>query len=161
MASFPFNRSALKQASNRLAIFDAGVIILDDHGQVVAAEPERPDIMGQDWSNRAYFRQMVHAPAPVFSDILNDGPDGARVIVVAVPITGPRGEFVGTLAGMFRLGATNISSFYATIVKLRIGENDPAYQALTWWIGTGRSFIIRTMTASERIFPGKQPSSKS
>lgn len=125
----PIQQAELKQAGNRLAIFDAGAIILDDHGRVVAAEPERPEIMGQDWSNRAYFRQMVHAPAPVFSDILNDGPGGARVIVVAVPITGPRNEFVGTLAGMFRLGAINTSPFYATIYKLRIGENDQAFLA--------------------------------
>ncbi len=123
----PIQQMALKQAGNRLAIFDAGAIILDDHGRVVAAEPERPEILGQDWSNRTYFRQMVHAPAPVFSDILDDGPGGAQVIVVAVPIIGSRSEFVGTLAGMFRLGATDTSSFYATIYKLRIGENDPAF----------------------------------
>jgi hypothetical protein len=101
----PIQQMALKQAGNRLEVFDAGAIILDDHGRVVAAEPERPEIMGQDWSNRVYFRQMVHAPVSVFSDILNDGPSGAQVIVVAVPITGPRNEFVGTLAGMFRIGA--------------------------------------------------------
>jgi PAS domain S-box-containing protein len=123
----PIQQMTLKQASNRLAVFDAGAIILDDHGRVAAAEPERPEIVGQDWSNRTYFRQMVHAPAPVFSDILDDGPGGARVIVVAVPILGPRSEFVGTLAGMFRLGAIDASSFYATLFKLRIGENDPAF----------------------------------
>ena len=125
----PIQQMALQQASHRLAIFDAGAIILDDHGRVIAAEPERPEIMGQDWSNRAYFRQMVHSPAPAFSGILKDGPGGAQVIVVAVPITGPRNEFVGTLAGMFRLGAINTSPFYATIFKLRIGENDPAFLA--------------------------------
>jgi PAS domain S-box-containing protein len=123
----PIQQMALKQAGNRLAVFDAGAIILDDHGRVIAAEPERSEIIGQDWSNRTYFRQMVRAPASVFSDILNDGPNGAQVIVVAVPITGPRNEFVGTLAGMFRLGAINTSPFYATIFRLRIGENDPAF----------------------------------
>ena len=120
-------RVALKQASNRLAVFDAGALILDNHGLVITAEPERPEILGQDWSDRAYFRQMIRAPGPAFSDITTDGPGGAQVIVVAVPIMGPRNEFLGTLVGMFRLGATTVSSFYGTIVKLRIGTEDNAY----------------------------------
>ena len=125
----PLQQAALQQASNRLAVFDAGAIILDNHGMVVAAQPERPDTVGRDWSNRAYFRQMAHSPSPVFSDVTNDGPEREQVIVVAVPITGPQGEFIGTLAGMFRLGATNLSSFYATIVKLRLGADDKAFLA--------------------------------
>src|SRR5512135_3527054 len=36
--------AALKQAGNRLVVFDAGVVILDQHGRVAAAEPARPDI---------------------------------------------------------------------------------------------------------------------
>jgi PAS domain S-box-containing protein len=120
-------RVALQQASNRLAIFDAGALILDHYGLVVAAEPERPEILGQDWSNRTYFREMVRAPGTVFSDVLSDGPGGARVIAVAVPITGPHGELVGTLVGMFRLGATSVSSFYGSIVQLHIGVNGRAF----------------------------------
>ena len=37
-------RSGLQRASNRLSIFDAGVVILDSHGIVVASLPERPEI---------------------------------------------------------------------------------------------------------------------
>ena len=120
-------RIALKRAGNRLVVFDGGVLILNDHGMVVAAEPERPEIMGQDWSNRSYFRQMLRAPGPVFSNIVADGPGGAEVIVVAVPITGDQGQFLGTMAGMFRLGVTTISAFYGGIVKLRIGQSGSAY----------------------------------
>jgi hypothetical protein len=156
----PIQQMALKQASDRLAIFDAGAIILDDHGRVVAAEPERPEILGQDWSNRTYFRQMVHAPAPIFSDILDDGPGGARVIVVAVPIIGSRSEFVGTLAGMFRLGATDTSSFYATIFKLRIGENDPAFLGAYLVDRNGRVVYHSDNDKSEGMFPRSLPSSK-
>src|SRR5512135_1290711 len=46
---------ALKQAGNRLVVFDAGVVVLDQHGRVAAAEPVRPDVAGQDWSDRSYF----------------------------------------------------------------------------------------------------------
>lgn len=120
-------RAALNRASNRLVIFDGGVVMLDTFGIVVAAEPERPEIIGQDWSNRAYFRQMARAPQPIFSGIVADGPQGIDVIALAVPITGSQGEFLGTMVGMFRLGARNVSAFYGSIVKLRIGESGSTY----------------------------------
>ncbi|MEJ2148992.1 MAG: cache domain-containing protein, partial [Chloroflexota bacterium] len=122
-------RAALSQASNRLSVFDGGVIILDTFGTVVAALPERPETLGQDWSDRAYFRQMLRSPGPepIFSDIVTDGPGGAEVIVAAVPITGEQGEVLGVMAGMFRLGATSVSAFYGDIVKLRIDVNCCAY----------------------------------
>ncbi len=125
-------RDALKGASNRLAIFDGGVLILDTFGTVVAVEPKRPEVLGQDWSNRAYYREIVRSqirgsPRPVFSDIIADGPGDAEVIVVAVPITGEQGEFVGTMVGMFRLGTTGVSTFYGSIVKLRLGESGNTY----------------------------------
>jgi nitrate/nitrite-specific signal transduction histidine kinase len=125
-------RDTLKGASNRLAVFDAGVMLLDTFGMVVAAEPERPALLGQDWSNRTYYRQILHSQtlgssAPVFSDIVADGPDRVEVIVVAVPITGEQGEFLGILAGMFRVGATSISAFYGDIVKMHIGESGSTY----------------------------------
>jgi len=120
-------RAALSRAKNRLVVFDAGVVILDNYGRVQAAEPERPEVIGQDWSNRAYFRQMLRSAGTVLSDILPDGPDGADVVLIAVPITGSQGEFRGTMAGLFRLGSSALSSFYASIVKLRIGEDGVAY----------------------------------
>ena len=125
-------RDALKGASNRLVVFDAGVLILDTFGTVVAVEPERPEILEQNWSGRTYYRQVLRSqingsPGAVFSDIVADGPGGAEVIVVAVPITGDQGEFLGTMVGMFRLGAAAVSAFYGDIVKLRIGESGSTY----------------------------------
>lgn len=120
-------RIALQRAKERLAVFDGGVLILNTFGTVVAAEPERPEALGQNWSDRAYFRRMIRGPGPVFSDIVADGLDGAEVIVVAVPLIGPQDEFLGTMAGMFRLGTTTVSAFYGDIVKLRLGESGNAY----------------------------------
>jgi len=120
-------RTALRRAGNRFVVFDGGVLILNNHGTVAAAEPERPEVLGQDWSDRPYFRQMLREPEPVFSDIMTDGPGSAEVIVVAVPITGEQGEFLGTMVGMFRLGATTVSAFYGGIVKLRFGQSGSAY----------------------------------
>ncbi len=114
---------ALREASNRLVVFDGGVVALDERGHVVATQPERPEIVGQDWSSRDYFRQMTPVPGPAYSRVLTDGPNGAEVIAVAVPIFGGAGEFRGTLVGMFRLGPTAVSALYGSIVKLRVSED--------------------------------------
>ena len=99
-----------------------GVIVLDTFGAVAATHPLRPDIVGQDWSDRAHSLQMVRSPGPVFSNVLYDGSQEIEVIEVAVPITGDQGEFLGSMIGVFRLRATTISAFYGGIVRLRIGN---------------------------------------
>ena len=40
----------------------------------------------------------------------------------SAPVLGENGEFVGALAGMFRLGEPRVSSFYASIVRLRLAQ---------------------------------------
>lgn len=118
---------ALNDASDRLVIFDGGAVVLNSRGTVVATHPARPELLGRDWSGRAFFRRLLTAQGPVYSDILPDGPHGSEVISLAVPIFGDRGEFRGALIGMFQLGPTAVSSFYGTIVKLRIGEQGDTY----------------------------------
>ena len=154
-------RAALAQASNRLFIFDGGVLILDHRGTVLAAEPARPEILGQDWSNRDYFQQMIRVPTTVFSNVVNDGPNGSPVVVVAVPITNATGDLVGTLAGMFRVSPLSTSLLYGSIVKLRVGENDTSYlvdhsglviyHPNAQWIGQNFS----TQPAVEQVNHGK------
>ncbi len=118
---------ALAAASNKLSIFDAGTIILDPRGTFAAAWPSRPGDVGQSWSSRPYFAQLLRSSRPVYSDIGLDGVEGALVVTVAVPITGPGGEFNGVLAGMFRVGATSVSALYGDIAKLRLGVSGDVY----------------------------------
>ena len=120
-------QKALAAASNKLSIFDGGTIILDPHGTFVAAWPARPGDVGRDWSSHPYFAQLLRSSRPVYSDIGPDGVEGASVVTVAVPIVGPRGEFNGVLAGMFRVGATSVSALYGDIAKLRVGVSGDVY----------------------------------
>lgn len=124
-------RLALRGQSQRLSVFDGGVVLMDNTGRVRATVPERWDIMSSDWSNQEFFRNMLVAqpPARYFSSILNIGPDNSPVVVVSVPVMGADGEMVGVLAGLFRLGESRVSAFYASIVRLRL-------------LGTGNTFII-------------------
>lgn len=119
--------AALKNAANRLVVFDAGVLTLSPYGQVTAAQPERPSALGQDWSNRAYVRELVRSSKPAFSDIVADGPQAGQIVAIAVPILDGEGVFRGTLIGMFHLGATTFSAFYGGIVRERIDEQGTAY----------------------------------
>lgn len=118
---------ALREARHRLTIFDGGVVLLDNFGQVRASEPARPEIQGADWSDRDFFRELLGTSREFYSDITSDGSDGAPVVVISLPILGENGEFVGALAGMFQLGETRVSSLYASIVRLRIGQSGNTY----------------------------------
>ena len=115
-------QASLVGASAKLRIFDGGVIVLDTFGTVTAIHPQRPDIVGQDWSDRAHSLQMLRSPGPIFSDVLYDASQETEVIEVAVPIIGDQGEFLGSMVGVFQLRATSISAFYSGIVRLRIGN---------------------------------------
>ena len=120
-------RAALARAANRLAIFDGGALILDTRGTIIATQPARPDLLGSDWSAQTFYRDMIRSPGTIFSQFVSPQKNGLRVVIVAVPITSGSGELYGILVGMFRMGATSVSPFYGSIVKLRIGTNETAY----------------------------------
>ena len=164
--------AALAAASNKLSVFDAGTIILDAHGTLAAAWPKRPGDIGKDWASRPYFVQLLRSPRPVYSDITPDGVGGAQVIAVAVPITGPQGEFMGVLAGMFRLGATSVSALYGDIAKLRVGVSGDVYlvdgsgrviahpdPALVGTDLTSQRVVRRVVSGPDRCraYPGPEP----
>ncbi len=126
-------RDALERARNRLVVFDAGVLLLDTYGVVVAAEPKRPEILGQDWSDRPYYRTIMRSQIPgsssrlLFSDMVSDGPGDTDVIVAAISVVGEQGEFHGILAGMFHVGASVANAFYGEVIKLHIVKNGAIY----------------------------------
>ncbi len=122
-AGSPHTQSAaLVQAADQLLVFDGGAPILDPQGKVVAAQPQERPLVGQDWSSHAFFRQVLRGGAAVYSDVIPGGTGHPNVVAVAVPILNSNGEFRGTLAGMFDVGASSTSAFYGGIVKLRLGQ---------------------------------------
>ncbi len=120
-------QAALADFGNRLVFFDGGVYILNNLGMVVGTQPEQPDLIGQDWSNRSFFRSMIRSPAVFISNVESISPAGENVIVLATPILGAQNEFHGVAAGMFRLKSETNSAFYGTLLKLRIGRDGESY----------------------------------
>lgn len=120
-------QAALQRERNRLSIFDGGVVLLDNYGRVVATVPDRPEIIGSDWSERDFFHTLLSSTRPHFSNVTDVGLNGSQVVVLSVPVTGENEEFVGVLAGMFRLGETGVSPLYASIVRQRVGQSGNTY----------------------------------
>ena len=118
---------ALNKASPRLVVFDAGVVLLDRFGRVRATQPERPEILLSDWSDRPFFRELLTSSEVAFSDASPDGPGGRTVVAISVPVLDESGGFVGALVGMFGLGESRSSSFYASIIRLRLGQSGNTY----------------------------------
>lgn len=114
--------------STRLSLFDGGTVVLNNIGRVVAASPARPDIIGQDWSRRPFFRTFIQNPSrPIYSEVLRDGPDGEEVVALTVPVYDQSDRLAGALVGFFRVGHGVVNPMYGTLLRLRLDEKGTAY----------------------------------
>jgi signal transduction histidine kinase len=120
-------QASLDQNKDQLSVFDGGVVILNNHGTVVATGQELKNVLGQDWSTHNFFQSIAILPNTLFSqDSINNG-ELEEVALVAIPILKQGDEFMGVLVGAFKLGKTSRSSFYGSIVKLHISQDKTIY----------------------------------
>jgi hypothetical protein len=159
------HKDALLAAAPRLAVFDGGVVVLDSRGRVHSTLPEQPALIAQDWSGRDFFRDVLGGAEMAFSDSQQVTAGGPFVVVVAVPIRAEDNAFVGALAGMFRLGEPTLSSFYASIVRLRLGQTGTTYvvdgsgrvlydseaQRVSRFLDTSQLSLITSPTSAARL----------
>jgi hypothetical protein len=112
---------------NRLAVFDGGTILLSNEGKVQTSIPVESSLVGADWSEFDFFSAQLNTPGLFLSDAITFPHSTSEVVVLSVPLITSENEFKGVLAGMFKIGATSVSSFYASIVKLRLGLTGSTY----------------------------------
>lgn len=117
-------KNALTQAGDLLIDFDGGVIVLNADGIVTVTEPYRPDLQGQDFSTRSYFRNTRALRSFTFSDIIQEAGSGEDIIVAAVPIISGDGIFQGVLAGRFYVRFQRIGE---ETQKLQVSDVGEAY----------------------------------
>jgi two-component system sensor histidine kinase UhpB len=104
---------------------DAGIIILDADGFVSVTKPFRPDLIGQDFSQEAYYQIAKTQQTFTFSDIIQEPGTKQDIIVIAVPIVSSgTGEFMGVLAARFYIHFQRLGP---EIEKLAVGEEGTAY----------------------------------
>ena len=107
-------------------LFDGGLLLLDLTGQIIAAAPPRPEIVGKHVPALVYEDSKVH-----YSNIISDLIPDSDVIALSWPISNPENRDQGTLMGLFHAerGATRTSTFYQNIWDLYIGRREVAYIA--------------------------------
>ncbi len=113
-------------AEQYLSIFD-GVIFFTPSGTLMTAEPEQYEEWDPKWFQGASLHQILQSSEPVFSDVLEDGLNGERVVVVVMPLEGRQGESMGGIAGLFRLDPGTTSALYRSLDRLHRGESRCIY----------------------------------
>ncbi len=118
--------------SGKLDPFNAGVMVLDAEGTVMAAVPDWAHTT-ESSSRSERFPELVVSPTASedlsLTDILPDKVAGMDVIALALPMVDVRNKSQGTVVGLFHAdrGATRISRFYRNIWDLYIGRRETAY----------------------------------
>ncbi len=62
-------------------------VFLDPQGTVMTTVPERPDLIGQNWSNRDYVRRVLETGEPFISDITSSPEMKSEFIASVIPVT--------------------------------------------------------------------------
>ncbi|MBP6789099.1 MAG: GAF domain-containing protein, partial [Candidatus Promineofilum sp.] len=146
---------ALVDNANRLTYFDGGVVLLDNLGRVVAALPEDAAAVGDDWSSRPTFRQIIQNPnRPRFSDVETEERaealdyEPSLTLAIGVPVLTARNELRGVLVGRFRVGPDVLNPFYGTLLRLRLESKGEAHIV----DGAGRLIYASTGDAAGESF---------
>ncbi len=121
------SQPALNTQSNRLLVFGAGVLLVDNFGQLQASLPSDAPDTGLDFSDRQFFREVIRTGEPAFSDLLPEEVNGEDVVAIGVPVLDPDGQFLGVLAGMFEVSPSSSSSLYGSIIKLQLSAEGSTF----------------------------------
>jgi nitrate/nitrite-specific signal transduction histidine kinase len=111
--------------AQKLEVFDGGVYFVDQHGKVFKTQPERPELIGQDWSDTRWFRYVRDNPpgSGPLTDILAIGIDEAGIVCAIWPMHNPQREFVGAGYYCFAIEPTGQNVLYKSLNSLSLGRN--------------------------------------
>ena len=107
-----------------LETFDGGIYFLDQQGKVFITRPERPDLLGQDWSDNPDLRFIKANPGRgAFTDLRFVGPSGQGIICFSQSINGPQGEFLGAGYYCFTIDPTAQTNLFIVLNSLNLGSD--------------------------------------
>jgi signal transduction histidine kinase len=119
-------------AAEYLAIFD-GVVVFGPDGTILTAELERYEGWRPDWFEQVFGRYSPTDEKPVFSNVVVDGLQGEKMVVVVLPMA-DESDQLGGIAGFFHLDRSVGNSLFQSIERLRRRESNCLYLV----DGTGR-----------------------
>jgi nitrate/nitrite-specific signal transduction histidine kinase len=117
-------QNILDRAPN-LDAFDGGIYFVDQQGIVFKSQPERPDLIGQDWSDTAQFRYVRDNPpgsGPV-TNIQYIGAGETGIVCVIWPMHNQLVEFIGAGFYCLAINPDEQSNLYTTENSLALGQN--------------------------------------
>ncbi|OGO35939.1 MAG: hypothetical protein A2Z03_07480 [Chloroflexi bacterium RBG_16_56_8] len=125
-SSVPIIReNALADAAQALEIFNAGVVVLDKDGKVIAAgSAVQPPGLSPNIFEPDYFPALREEQHSVVSNVLKDPGNGENLIVIGAPILDQQKRFAGALLGGVYLRDAYLG---AAVKRLTIGDQGFAY----------------------------------
>jgi nitrate/nitrite-specific signal transduction histidine kinase len=123
-------QAALQRAAPALASFSGGAVFLDRNGAIIASQPRRPALLGQDWSQQPFFQEarnsLQHAYAGLIP-VAGVGDETRYATAIAVPVVGPAGEFRGVVAGFYHIDESGRHPFEESLASLPLGDGRQVY----------------------------------
>jgi len=117
-------QNILDQAQG-LDVFDGGIYFLDQRGIVFKTQPERPELIGQDWSDTPHFRSIRETPnMSAWTDLIMIDSSGEKILCAASALTGHSwDELVGAFYFCYIIYPASDNVYYQTINDLDLGSN--------------------------------------
>ena len=106
-------------------IFDSGLFLVDNEGNIVAESPYKPGLRGRNIAYREFFSIPTETKRSYISKPYESvHAKGRPSVIIVVPIFNKQGEFVGRLHGLFELLGAN---FLSALPLQKIGQNGYFY----------------------------------
>ena len=117
-------QNILDRAPN-LDVYDGGIYFVDQYGIVFKSQPERPELIGQDWSNTSQFHSVRDNPpgAGPITNIQSIGRDDEWVVCVIWPMHNRLSEFIGAGYYCLAIKPNEQNVLYTTLNSLSMGQN--------------------------------------
>jgi len=108
-----------------LDVYDGGIYFVDQHGIVFKSQPERPELIGQDWSDTSQFRFVRDNPpgAGPITNIQSIGTDNAGAVCVIWPMHDTLSEFIGAGYYCLAINPNEQNTLYTTLNQMSLGQN--------------------------------------
>jgi HAMP domain-containing protein len=105
--------------------FDGGIYFVDLYGKVIKTHPERPDLLGRDWSDTPQFRYIRQNPpgSAAITDVQDFGPDLGKVVCAILRMQNTQKELIGAGYYCFKIDSTGQNGLYQTFNRLALGKN--------------------------------------
>ena len=107
-----------------LDVFDGGIYFLDQQGKIFKTWPERPEMIGQDWSGTPAMRFIEANPGRgAFTDLRSVGSSGQEIVCLAQSMNDQQGEYLGAFYVCFTINPPAQNTFYTMLNGLDLGSD--------------------------------------